>query len=277
MLDRLVLAAVASASLVGAVVQSCAGPVPALLDQDGGEAQSAVATCAPVSSGDVAAVLDLLVEARRLLYGTPEGRFVPSEVVPGRVCHDSLILQFSGGPLSDKVGTVFLADPDEAVGNPPVWYDPDMGRISYCSACMREESFSPGMLGVLYARALFDQATLPSVTDEESALRQEMEGALLMLSAANRAAHGNLIRDLNKVLTDRTLSEPLTPESPWKIPSYDGWDLIEETWPWPSQSLAEGEIADDIVHLSCALLQGRSPKQHVQAFLAILDYTAQGC
>lgn len=280
MLERVLLAALASTSLIGAAARSCVGsaPPPALLSPDGGEAREAVA-CPSISETDAVAVRVLLTEASRLLVDTPEASLLPSGVIPGRVCSDaSETLHFEAGPPPEHLDAVYLTTPDEGFGNPPVWYDDSVGRIFYCLACAKEQPFSSGMLGLLYARALFDRATLPFVQDDASALQQEMNGALLMLGAVNRASGGKFIPRLANVLKKESgLSAPVFNDSPWFIPNDKGWDLVEPVWPWQTQSEDEGELMDDVVHLSCAFLQGKTQKQLQEAFLLIQDYTAQGC
>lgn len=263
--------------LVGNAVQTCGGGTSSFQTVDGKEPVAAIAAAPPRPPDDTDVVLALMVEARRLVHDTPQEALVPISVVPARVRPDgSLALQFSGGPPPERLYTVFLVGPD-AVLDTPVWYDAESDKIFYCHECRTTTPYAPEMLGLLYLHALYEQSVSLSVTDKNTALRQEMQATLFMLDVIDRASHSEYRRVLTEVLADPALSEPVIPGSPWRIPSDDGWTRLSFVWPWTLQSADEQYEADDLVHLMCALLQGKTFKQQRQAFLQILEYTAQGC
>ncbi len=274
MFDNVLLAALASSLLIGGAVQSCRGN--ATLERvDGSEPTTAVAAHVP---DDADAVLGLLVEARRLVPEADRDVLLPSSVVSVRTRPDgSQVLQFPPGPPPSVLHMVYLVDPEDAAADVPVWYDADLDRVSYCLACQAEEPYSPELRGLLYLRAQFDRSSVPPSQDEVAVLVHEMQGALLMLDAADRASHGRLLVTLKAVLSDPERSEPVVPGSPWRVPSDAGWNDIDAAWPWPPRSAVEAATVDDVVHLSCALLQGKGVRQQRQAFLQIWEYTAQGC
>ncbi len=274
MFDNVLLAALAGSLVIGGAVQSCRGN--ATLERvDGSEPTTAVAAHVP---DDADAVLGLLVEARRLVPEADRDPALPTSVVAVRVRPDgSQALQFPPGPPPSVLHMVYLVDPEDVSADVPVWYDADHDRISYCLACQADEPYSPELRGLLYLRAQFDRSSAPSASDEAAVLSHEMQGALLSLDAANRASAGRLLATLKAVLSDPDRSEPVIPGSSWRVPSDAGWIDIDAAWPWPPQSPAEASAVDDIVHLSCALLQGKNTRQQRQAFLQIWEYTAQGC
>lgn len=276
MLNHVLVAAVAGSVLIGGAIQSCRGDAT-LQRVNGEEPSTAVAVHTPE---DADLVLGLLVEARRLVRDTPEEALIPAEVVPTRVWPDgSRSMDFPSGVSPLHLHTVFLVSPnDSSFSDVPVWYGSEAGgTIFFCPECLRDQPYAPQTLGLLYLRARYLQSHATDVVNDETALAYEMQATLLMLDVLNRASQGAYQQTLNHVLSRSDLSERVTPESPWRVPSDDGWTEIMYVWPWPLHSISEQYEADDIVHLTCALLQGKTSKQRRQAFLTILEYTAQGC
>lgn len=271
--------------LIGNAVQTCGGSAT-LKQTEGVEPNTAIAVVAPPPHvpDDAEAVEVVRSYASMLamnmppLAGVPKSVRVPPVVVAARKRPDgSLSLQFPPGPPPAELRMIFLVPPEDALEDPPVWYDEETDRILYCLACAASEPFSPEMLGLLYVRALFDQATVDTVKDEASDLRRLMTGTRLMLWAVDHASGSSVTPRLVEILSHAALSDEVVPGSPWRIPSDSGWTHVDFVWPWTTRSSAETDVTDDLVHLFCALQQGKTPLLRQQAFRVIWDYTQQGC
>ncbi len=285
----LAAAILAAPLLVGNAVSSCGGE-PTLRPMKGVLPDTAVAARSPAlpvpapmpSAAD--AVEKMRLYASMLFLGTPpiedvpKTLQVPQVVVIAQIRPDgTLSLQFPPGPPPAELHMVFLLQPEDALTTPPVWYDEETDRIAYCHACQVSEPFSSETLGLLYIRALFDQATAKTPENARAQTRRLMAGTRLLSQAVDRATGGKMSKILTNVLESRVWSEAVTPGSLWRIPSDSGWTSIDLVWPWTTKSDAETRVVDELVLLFGALQQGHTPAQQVAAFRAVWDYVQDGC
>ncbi|GEM_PF-5094831 len=178
-------------------------------------------------------------------------------------------------------------DPEAADLISPVLYEQEHDRILVCPDCFEaEDRFHPWFLATLYLQALYARSTADierraSASNDAEVMQamalRDADGYLLIGRIIDRASGGMFLPMVRETLASKTLSEPVTPHSIWRVPNDQGWERIDAAWPDEPLGSTEQGVRDDVIRLLSGALQGISPDERADAFLSVLAAFDDGC